>query len=148
MSIMKSVYVFAKAQVSAFSGGMLDYGTMILCTELLHIHYTISIAIGGIIGAVANFSINRYWTFNADQAHTSPVGNQLAKFIFVVAGSIALKSSGTWLFTNWLQLDYKITRLMVDIIVSLSFNYVLQKYWVFKKTTPELKTPQKEEINA
>jgi putative flippase GtrA len=127
---------------------MLDYGTMILCTELLHIHYTISIAIGGIIGAVANFSINRYWTFNAGQAQRSPVGDQLAKFIFVVAGSIALKSSGTWLFTNWLHLDYKITRIMVDIIVSLSFNYVLQKYWVFKKTATELKTPQKEEIKA
>lgn len=148
MSIMKSVYVFAKAQVSAFSGGMVDYGTMVFCTELLHIHYTISIAIGGIIGAVVNFSINRYWTFNADQANKSPVGAQLAKFIFVVAGSIALKSSGTWLFTNWLQLDYKITRIMVDIIVSLSFNYILQKYWVFKKTTPELKTPQREEAKA
>lgn len=148
MSIMKSVYVFAKAQVSAFSGGMLDYGTMILCTELLHIHYTISIAIGGIIGAVANFSINRYWTFNTGKGNAAPVGNQLTKFIFVVAGSIALKSSGTWLFTNWLHLDYKITRLMVDIIVSLSFNYVLQKYWVFKKTDPESKTPRKEEIRA
>lgn len=148
MSKMKSVYVFAKAQVSAFLGGILDYGIMIACTELLHIHYTISIAIGGVIGAVVNFSINRYWTFNANQANSSPVGFQLAKFIFVVAGSIALKSSGTYLLSNLLRLDYKISRIIVDIIVSLGFNYVLQKYWVFKKTAPELKTPQKEEIKA
>lgn len=133
MSKKKSVFVFAKAQVSAFTGGLLDYGVMILCTELLHIHYTISIAIGGIIGAVLNFSVNRYWTFNANQASHSPVGFQLVKFIFVVAGSIALKSSGTWLVTNWLHTDYKISRIMVDIIVSLGFNYVLQKYWVFRK---------------
>lgn len=148
MSRKKSVYVFAKAQVSAFLGGVLDYLIMIACTELLHIHYTISIAIGGIIGAIVNFSINRYWTFNANQANKSPVGFQLAKFIFVVAGSIALKSSGTYLFTNWLRLDYKISRIMVDIIVSLGFNYVLQKYWVFKKTATELKTPQEDGIKA
>lgn len=133
----RSVFVFAKAQVSAFTGGLLDYVVMILCTELLHIHYTISIAIGGIIGAVVNFSVNRYWTFSTHKASQFPAGIQLAKFVFVVAGSIALKSSGTYLFTNWLKLDYKITRIMVDIIVSLGFNYVLQKYWVFKKTSVE-----------
>jgi len=133
MSKRKSVFVFAKAQVSAFTGGILDYIVMILCTELLHIHYTISIAIGGIIGAILNFSLNRYWTFNANKASELSVGAQLVKFAFVVAGSIALKSSGTYLFTTLLKLDYKITRIMVDIVVSLGFNYVLQKYWVFRK---------------
>ena len=133
----KTVLEFVKAQLSAFSGGILDYLVMVFCTEVLHIHYTISIAIGGIIGAVLNFSVNRYWTFNRNNASTSPVGMQLVKFIFVVAGSIALKSSGTYLFTNWLKLDYKITRIIVDIIVSLSFNYVLQKYWVFRKPKVE-----------
>ncbi len=133
MSKLRSVFVFAKAQVSAFTGGLVDYSVMIMCTELLHIHYTISIAIGGIIGAIVNFSVNRYWTFSANKASQLPAGSQLVRFVFVVAGSIALKSSGTYLLTTWLKLDYKITRLMIDLIVSLGFNYVLQKYWVFKK---------------
>lgn len=128
-----SVYIFAKAQLSAFTGGIVDYLTMIFCTELLGVHYTISIAIGGIVGAVVNFSVNRYWTFDDNRASQSPVGKQLLKFIFVVAGSIGLKSGGTYLMTTGLHLDYKISRIFVDIIVSLSFNYVLQKYWVFKK---------------
>ena len=148
MSIKKSVYVFAKAQVSAFSGGIIDYLIMIACTEFLHIHYTISIAIGGVIGAIVNFSINRYWTFNANQSTQLPVGNQLVKFVCVVAGSILLKSSGTYLFSNLLRLDYKITRIMVDILVSLGFNYTLQKYWVFKKSTTDSKTPQPADIKG
>lgn len=141
MITKKSVLIFLKAQISAFSGGIVDYFTMIACTELLHIHYTISIAIGGCVGAILNFSVNRYWTFNAASKTASPVGIQLLKFVIMVAGSIALKSSGTYLFTNWTNLNYKISRIIVDIIVSLSFNYVLQKYWVFKKTPGELKTP-------
>lgn len=132
----KSVLVFAKAQFSAFAGGIIDYFVMLGCTELLHIHYTISIAIGGIVGAVFNFTVNRYWTFNANNASRNPVGGQLIRFVFVVAGSIALKSSGTWLFTTYLHLDYRIGRIVVDIIVSLGFNYVLQTYWVFKKKPP------------
>ncbi|RZK82367.1 MAG: GtrA family protein [Pedobacter sp.] len=136
MSKKNAVFVFIKAQLSAFIGGLIDYGVMIFCTELLHIHYTISIGIGGIVGAVFNFTANRYWTFNAANVSKGPVGAQLAKFVFVVAGSIFLKSSGTYLFTNWLGIDYKISRIIVDIIVSLGFNYVLQTYWVFKKKPP------------
>jgi putative flippase GtrA len=126
-------YVFARAQVSAFTGGLLDYLVMIAFTELLYIHYTISILISGLIGAVLNFSLNRYWTFRSDIAYKFPVGIQLLKFILVVTGSILLKSSGTYFLTTWLKLDYKISRILVDIVVSLGFNYTLQTYWVFKK---------------
>ena len=49
--MIEKLFVFTKAQISCGVGGIVDYITMILCTELLGIHYTISIAIGGIIGA-------------------------------------------------------------------------------------------------
>lgn len=122
--------VFLKAQASAFIGGISDYLIMVLCTEVFGIHYTISIAIGGIIGAVVNFSINRKWTYRAEDGK---LNSQLIKFILVVFGSIFLKSAGTYLLTTWLNVDYKITRIIVDLIVSLGFNYTLQTYWVFLK---------------
>lgn len=129
----KSVFTFAKAQTSAFLGGMLDYIVMIACTELLHIHYTISIIISGSIGAVLNFSLNRYWSFKEKQSDRSSIGPQLAKFCMMVAGSVLLKAFGTYVLTSWLQLDYRISRILIDLIVSLGFNYVLQNYWVFRK---------------
>lgn len=121
--------MFLKAQASAFIGGLADYGIMIVCTELLHIHYTISILISGILGAVINFLINRKWTYKAEN---SPVGSQIFKFIIVVLGSVLLKSGGTYLLTNWLALDYKFSRILTDLVVSLGFNYTLQTFWVFK----------------
>ena len=135
MSYKKPVYIFAKAQASAFFGGIIDYLTMIALSELLHIHYTISIVFGGIIGAIVNFSINKYWTY---QSHQATVGVQLTRFILVVAGSICLKSSGTYLLTTWLELDYKFSRILTDIFVSLGFNFLLQKYWVFRKSQDSL----------
>ncbi|WP_036602163.1 GtrA family protein [Olivibacter sitiensis] len=130
----KAILVFFKAQFSAFAGGIVDYAIMIFCTEVLSIHYTISIAISGVIGAVVNFSINRFWTFKKGNL---PVGGQLVKFCLVVLGSIALKSSFTYLLTENLHLDYKISRILIDIAVSLGFNYTLQKYWVFGNTKKE-----------
>ncbi len=125
-----TLLTFGKAQLSAFIGGLFDYGVMIFVTEVFGIFYSISIIVSGLLGAVVNFSINRYWTFNSVNASTT---EQLRKFVFVVLGSVTLKSLGTYLFTETLAIDYKISRLMVDAVVSIGFNFTLQKYWVFKK---------------
>ena len=126
--------VFIKAQLSAFIGGMTDYAIMIFFTEVFHLHYTISIVIGGVIGAVVNFSLNKTWTFYSnDKLYKNSMRKQLLKFIFVVFNSILLKSSGTYAITTYLNIDYKISRLITDLFVSLGFNYTLQRYWVFKK---------------
>ncbi|MVN23157.1 GtrA family protein [Mucilaginibacter arboris] len=132
MAYKKPVFIFAKAQVSAFIGGVTDYLVMIACTELLHVHYTISIVISGLIGAVVNFSINRSWAFRAHQSNQSPITSQLSKFMLMLAGSIFLKAAGTYLLTQGLHLDYRISRIIIDIIVSLGFNFILQNFWVFK----------------
>lgn len=121
---------FLKAQLSAFVGGMVDYGIMLFCKEILNFSISTSIVISGAIGAIVNFTINRFWTFKKEEA---PVVNQLWKFIIVVIGSIILKSQGTPLLSTLTGIDYKITRLMVELVVSLGFNFTLQKYWVFKK---------------
>ena len=132
--MFEKLFVFAKAQVSAFLGGMTDYIMMIFFTEFFGVHYTISIAIGGVTGAIVNFSLNRKWTFlSKGIAYNSGLGRQLFKFVLVVLNSILLKSSGTFLFTSYLGIDYKISRIMTDLIVSLFLNYTLQKHWVFKK---------------
>jgi len=133
-TLLYSLFVFAKAQASAFIGGVTDYGVMIFFTEIFHIHYTISIVIGGIIGAVVNFSINKSWTFfSGVNKYSLSAKVQFMKFVIVVINSIFLKSSGTYLFSTILNTDYKIGRIIIDLFVSLGCNYPLQKYWVFKK---------------
>lgn len=127
----KSILTFLKAQLSAFLGGAVDYGCMIFFTEIMGIFYPISICISGIIGAVVNFSINRYWSFSAKD---NPISKQLPRFAVVVLGSIFLKSTGTYLLTSATAIDYKWTRIIIDAFVSFGFNYTMQKYWVFRKT--------------
>ncbi len=129
--------VFGKAQLSAFIGGMTDYGVMVFCTEVLGIHYAVSVGIGGIIGAVTNFLINRKWTFYSGVEMYRYSGiSQLIRFCIVVANSILLKMLGTLFFTEMMHISYLISRLITDLFVSLVFNYTLQKRWVFRKNCP------------
>jgi len=135
-SIFNQLIVFGKAQFSAFVGGLTDYMIMVFFTEVFNVHYTVSIIIGGIIGAVVNFSLNKRWTFlNKSIPYKNSLKKQLLKFIVVVANSIFLKSTGTYLVTTFIGFDYKISRIFIDLFVSILFNYNLQKFWVFKKQT-------------
>ncbi|MDD3078845.1 MAG: GtrA family protein [Paludibacter sp.] len=133
-SLLKKIKIFAKAQISAFLGGIVDYSVMIFCTEVFHIFYVYSIGISGVVGAIVNFALNKTWTFRSkDRSYKHSMNVQLLKFILVVAGSIMLKSGGTYCVTTYLSIDYKISRLIVDLFVSLLFNFNMQKYWVFAK---------------
>jgi len=130
----EKLLVFIKAQFSAFLGGAVDYFIMVFFTQIFNLHYTISIAIGGVIGAIVNFSLNKKWTFySKDIPYKNSMIAQLMKFVLVVLNSIILKSSGTYLITTFLGFDYRISRIATDLFVSIVFNYTLQKFWVFRK---------------
>lgn len=127
--VIPELIQFARAQLSAFLGGIVDFATMILFTELLGFFYPVSIMIGGIVGAVANFSINKLWAFK-DQEDQTLI--QALKFCVVLIGSILLKASGTYWLTESLGIEYWVARLVVDAFVCFGFNYVLHRVWVFK----------------
>lgn len=131
----KSLMIFLKAQVSAFSGGLTDYGLMILFTELLGIHFTISILLSGTIGGLVNFILNRFWAFKDENTYANSPSQQFARFFTVVLASITLKSAGTYLLHLSFSIDYRLGRLLTDGLVSYGFNYPIMKIWVFKTRT-------------
>lgn len=126
---MNELTIFFKAQMSAFVGGMVDIAIMILMVEVFHCHFLVGIAVGGVMGAVVNFSINRHYTFLASQ---TPWEKQGLKFAAMVIGSILLKMCGTYILSECMSLDYKIARVVTDGIVCFGFNYFIQKFWVFR----------------
>ena len=121
---------FLKAQLSAFLGGMTDLAIYSFCYKVLSFSAPFSNAISGSLGAIVNFLINRYWSFGNTK---TSLGSQLWKFIIVVIGSISLKSLGIYILVDIWQWHFLLSKLLVEIIVSLGFNFTLQKYWVFKK---------------
>ncbi|HIY76207.1 MAG TPA: GtrA family protein [Candidatus Sphingobacterium stercorigallinarum] len=121
---------FIKAQLSAFLGGMTDLGIYTLCYTVLLYTAPVSNVISGSLGAVMNFVINRHWSFKVTERS---VGSQLWKFIIVVIGSITLKTFGIYILVDCWFWHFLASKLIVELVVSLGFNFTLQKFWVFKK---------------
>lgn len=135
--LRRLVLNFTQAQISAGAGSVVDYGLMILGVEVFGWELFWSLACGGVVGAVINFSLNRYWTFrDKGVAYYSGLGGQILKFATTVAGSILLKYLGTYALEHYAGIDYKIGKLISDLFVSVLFNYTLQRFWVFRKQKP------------
>lgn len=125
---------FTQAQISAGAGSVVDYGLMVFGVEVLGWTLFWALACGGVVGAVVNFSLNRYWTFrDKDVAYRSSLWSQVLKFAMTVVGSILLKYLGTYVLEHYVGIDYKIGKLISDLFVSVLFNYTLQRFWVFRK---------------
>jgi len=121
---------FLKAQLSAFLGGIVDFSIYTFCLQYMGFSAHGSNIVSGSLGAIVNFVINRYWSFSSNAA---PIGSQLWKFVIVVIGSITLKSTGIYFLVDYLLLNPFFSKICVELLVSLGFNFFLQKNWVFKK---------------
>ncbi|PBQ32815.1 GtrA family protein [Sphingobacteriaceae bacterium] len=121
---------FLKAQFSALIATGVDFLVMICLVEILEWHYTLAVFVGAIGGALTNFLVNRYWAFDLIE---QPVKQQSLKYSLVWMGSVLLNVSGVYLMTQVFKVSYIFSKIMVAIIVGLSFNYLLQKNFVFVK---------------
>lgn len=121
---------FLKAQLSAFIGGLTDLCIYWIAYKIFLLSAPLSNVISGGLGAIVNFSINRSWSFSSSE---KPIGSQLWKFVVVVIGSIFLKTIGIYFLVEIYAFHFLLSKLIIEIIVSLGFNFMLQKFWVFKK---------------
>lgn len=121
---------FGKAQISAFLGGLFDFTIYATGIRALGFSPYFSNMISGSLGSVVNFTINRYWTF---QSTGTPAATQIVKFIVVVAGSVLLKSMGVFLLADYILWNPYYSKVLVEVVVSLGFNFFIQKHWVFRQ---------------
>ncbi len=131
---------FAFAQGAAVAGTAVDFLVTIFCTELLAIWYVISTAIGSVAGAITNFTMGRYWVF---QSTENKLQTQALRYALVSLGSLILNTAGVYALTELMhrqlrdgvkhEHDYIIAKVIVAVIVAVSYNFILQKNFVFKK---------------
>jgi len=106
----------------------LDFFTLTGLVELGGIDYVLATWIGTIVGSLANFSINRRWSFRASG---QPRSRQFLRFVVVQAGSSGLHTAGVWFFTRFAGLPYPASKLVVAALVYLGWNYPMNRWVVF-----------------
>lgn len=129
------------SQLSAW----VDFGVSFATFAWLYFPASYAAAAGAISGGVVNCALNYKWTFRASNC---PVVNVMIKYAMVWVGSLLLNTYGTeWLntlFTDNTLLDswgvarnlrFTVARLTVSLLVSLFWNLLLQKIFVYRNVS-------------
>jgi putative flippase GtrA len=120
---------FSRAQLSSLIATTLDYGVLFLCAEVFHCWYVIATALGALAGAIANFLINRHWSFQASHGHFT---SQARRYLIVSGSSLILNTGGVFLVTELFQVHYALSVAIVSILVGILFNYPLHRHYVYR----------------
>jgi len=120
---------FIKAQASALIASLLDFITTIFLTEVIGCWYLLASIIGTILGGITNFTISRRWVFTQGEKE---IPEQILKYMVVWVGYLFLNALGVYAITHYLKVNYVISKMAVSIILGTTYNYFLQKRFVFK----------------
>lgn len=138
----KGLLMFLKASVSSQIASWIDMGLSFLLFAFVIPDAFVAKAIGAATGGVVNCSINYKWTFRPEGCSKRYVA---IKYAIVWFGSLMLNSFGTDIVTSLLSgltflADWGVTdngcfmaaQLSVSLIVSICWNFLLQRYFVFR----------------
>lgn len=103
---------------------------MIGLVELLGMWYVYANVIGASLGAVTNFLIGRYWAF---QSSADSITGQAGRYAMVSLGSLLLNTLGLYLLTEYSPLNYIWAKIIVALLIAVTYNYLMQKKFVFRK---------------
>lgn len=128
----------ATSQVSAWT----DFLLSLILFEFTPLGSLYSKAIGATTGGIVNCILNYKWTFRNNDVSKRAVA---IKYTTVWVGSLLLNSYGTdflyWVLISWQWLAdigvkdagcFMAAQLIVSFIVSVFWNILLQRYFVFK----------------
>lgn len=139
------VFTLLRSGASSQLCGWIDMIVSFVLFAFCNMTPWMSTATGAFVGGVFNCIINYRFTFHARNVAWRAV---ITKFLFVWVGSLLLNSFGTqilyYLVRDWHWLTSTIglgddsiflaARLLVSLIVSLAWNFILQRNFVYRQT--------------
>ena len=122
--------MYARTQLALVLGSIVDFACTWLLVHSLGIWYVAANVGGNVTGAVTQYTLSRIWVFKATE---QAVPAQLSRFVLMWTGNIGLSALFVFILTNYLGVYYMLSKLIVSIILGLTYNYLVSRRFVFRK---------------
>ena len=109
---------------------LIDYGIMLLLTELAGVNYLISCCISFSVSVIVNYLLSMHFVFAAKA--NMKKRTQFVIFVILSVIGLGLNQLFMWLFVDLAHIPYQIAKLAVTAIVML-FNFVTRKVFLEEK---------------
>ena len=123
-SLWLQITRFAVVGGSAF---LIDYGIMILLTELCGINYLISSAISFTVSVIYNYLLSVHWVFNVTEDRSQK--QDFAVFIVLSVIGLGINQLIMWVCVDKLQIFYMISKIGATAIVMV-YNFITRKIFL------------------
>ncbi len=136
------IFTFLRSSLSSQIASWIDMGSSIALVAV-GVSQWIATPIGAVLGGIVNCCINYRFTFHASDC---PVKAVAVKYLLVWLGSVIFNTVGTALLANvldnWNILEslgftnvgsFAAARLIVSLVVSLAWNFLMQKHFVYRQ---------------
>jgi putative flippase GtrA len=120
---------FLKAQAASITATIVDFLTMIILVKIFGWWYVVGSALGTIAGGITHFSVSRHWVFDAGDGK---VRSQALKYLLVWCVYLLISTGLVFVITNYGGVNYIISKVIVACLMSISYNYLMHKKFVFK----------------
>lgn len=129
-SLKKLLAQFMKFGIVGVIAFVIDYGFMVLLTEVFSVPYLISTTVSFIISVVFNYFASMRFVFK----RKDDMSRRREFIIFVVLSVIGLVINDVfmWLMVDFLFIDYRISKIVVTFIVAV-WNFVTRKIFLEAK---------------
>jgi phosphatidylglycerophosphate synthase/putative flippase GtrA len=123
---------FQRAWIASAVATAVDYGTFTILVEVVGVYTGTSRALGALLGAITNFTLNKVYTFKTRE---NSVMVEVPRYAAISLTSLLLNTVGVILLTEGLRWNPLVAAAVVGIAVSLCWNLPLHRIFVFREQT-------------
>ena len=111
---------------------ILDVGIFWLLANVVNIHYLVANAIAWVLAVIFSFLANKYYVFGSKSFKREVWVKEAAEFFGARGLACSIDMGGMYLLVSFIGVDKNYAKLIVTFVV-IVINYILSKFWIFKK---------------
>ncbi len=112
---------------------ILDIGIFWVLANFTNLHYLVANAIAWVLAVTFSFVVNKYFVFESKSFAQSIWMKEAAEFFGARGLSCVIDMGGMFLLVSILGINKNIAKLIINLVVTV-INYILSKFWIFKKS--------------